>query len=87
MERYQNTPTILGTDSINYYKSMIPVSLPIDREELPFQYIAKENDRLDTLAYAFYKTPMRWWAIAQANNLTTGALTVPAGTKLYIPVL
>lgn len=87
MERYQNRPTVLGTNGIRYYASMIPRSLPIGREELPFEYTATDNDRFDTLSYAFYKTPMQWWAITQANNLTTGTLTAPAGTKLYIPVL
>ncbi|HEX7048854.1 MAG TPA: tail protein X [Longimicrobiales bacterium] len=32
-----------------------------------FTYRVKEGDRLDLLAYRFYRTPRKWWLICDAN--------------------
>ena len=85
MERYQTRLKIAGDEGVKYYSSTLPVT--IEQEEVPFFYISKEGDRLDNLAYAFYKSSRLWWVIARANNLTNGNIAVPTGTKLYIPTL
>lgn len=40
---------------------------PLVVPEGSFVYQAKEGDRLDLLAYRFYRTPRKWWLIADAN--------------------
>lgn len=46
---------------------------------------SQETDRLDTLAYKFYKDSDLWWIIGKANGLGKGGLEIPPGTLLNIP--
>lgn len=54
--------------------------------EADFIYQVKQGDRLDLLAYKFYRTPRKWWLICDANPhlMYPDDLLVP-GTKLLIP--
>lgn len=51
-----------------------------------FLYQVKEGDRLDLLAQKFYRTPRKWWLIADANP---GAMVpddlLSPGRQLVIP--
>jgi hypothetical protein len=47
--------------------------------------ITQETDRLDTIAFKFYKDANLWWIIAGANKLGQGSLEIPPGTYLRIP--
>jgi nucleoid-associated protein YgaU len=48
--------------------------------------ITTVGDRLDSLAYSYYKDATLWWVIAMANNnITKGALYPEPGTQLRIP--
>jgi nucleoid-associated protein YgaU len=86
MNRYIDTlQRIESPNAPAYYASSIPTSIPT--EAVPFYYEARDGDRLDTISNIFYKTPNNWWIIAQANQLSNGTLTVPAGTVLRIPNL
>jgi hypothetical protein len=50
-------------------------------------YVATElGDRLDTLAYYFYKDSTLWWIIASANNIHTAVFGLREGTILRIPI-
>ena len=46
--------------------------------------ITQQGDRLDNLAFQFYKNPNLWWYIAQANNISS--MNVEPGTQLRIPI-
>lgn len=83
MNKYQNTLQVDISRRIPYYYSILPSKITM--EEVPFFYISKQGDRLDTLSNLFYKTPRNWWIIAKANNLSNGTFAVPEGTRLYIP--
>lgn len=83
MERYISPIQVDDTKGPNFYKSTIPQIIP--QEDVPFYYTAIDGDRLDSLANLFYKNTQYWWVIAKANNLVTGNMTVPVGTKLFIP--
>jgi hypothetical protein len=85
MNRYQNSPTIDTTKNIPYYNTVIPITIP--QETIPFYYVSQEGDRWDSLSNIFYKTPNYWWVLAQANKLANGSITIPPGTKLFIPNL
>ena len=43
------------------------------------------GDRLDTLAYQFYKDSALWWVIAAANNIHGADFALGDGTILRIP--
>jgi hypothetical protein len=47
--------------------------------------VSQETDRLDTIAFKFYKDASLWWVIAKANGLGQGSLEIPPGTYLRIP--
>jgi len=46
----------------------------------------KEGDRLDLLAYRFYRSARKWWLIADANpdHMHPDELLVP-GSRIVIP--
>jgi len=50
-----------------------------------FVIVSKQTDRLDTLAYQFYKDDSLWWIIGKANRLGLGGLEIPEGLYLRIP--
>jgi nucleoid-associated protein YgaU len=65
-------------------------TLKATREPLPTEvaltYQVKEGDRLDLLAWKFYRNPRKWWLIADANPdcMSPEELLVP-GRILNIP--
>ena len=85
MERYDN-PVILKTDYTNrpYFKGKYYPNIPLS--EFDVYVITTVGDRLDSLAYSYYKDATLWWVIAMANNnITRGALYPNPGTQLRIP--
>jgi len=54
--------------------------------ETALTYQVREGDRLDLLAYKFYRDPRKWWLIADANPdcLAPEQMLVP-GRVLTIP--
>ena len=66
-KRYDSTKikkTKLG-DQV-YGSTMYPT---IQRSNDDIYIRSKEGDRLDTLAYKYYKNAGLWWIIAQANHI------------------
>jgi len=86
MNRYENS-TILKTDNTNrpYYKGRFYPNIPLsDTDEY---IITTVGDRLDSLAFSYYRDATLWWIIAAANNnITKGALYPAPGTQLRIPI-
>jgi len=83
MSRYKNID-IVKKEGIRKYTSTIvyPISNPrVD----DIYIITKDGDRLDNLAYEYYKDPTLWWVIARANNIGKGTLFPEVGTQLRIP--
>ena len=65
-----------------YKTTMYP---KIDRHETDIYIHTREGDRLDNIAYEYYKDASQWWVLAQANHLGKGSLHVPPGIRLRIP--
>ena len=85
MERYDN-PFILKTDYTNrpYYKGKYYPNIPLSESDV--YVITNVGDRLDNLAYTYYKDATLWWVISMANNNSTrGAMYPVPGTQLRIP--
>jgi len=83
MQRYTTTLTVDVSKRIPYYTTVLPSRIP--SEDIPFYYVVQDGDRLDTLAYKFYKNTADWWVLAKANNLVNGSMAPPIGTILFIP--
>ena len=83
MNRYENIKIVKTDDGKRYRKS---VQYPlIERKSNDRYIIGARHDRLDNLAFKYYKDTRLWWIIARANNIGKGNLTVPIGAQLRIP--
>lgn len=51
------------------------------------EYITKEGDRWDTIAYEFYGDALLYEPIIAANANAAIIPILPSGIKLYIPVI
>lgn len=85
MNKFAEELKIDNTKNIRYYETALLTDIPI--EDVPFYYISKEGDRMDTLAERYYQNPRLWWVIAKANNFVNGSVVIPTGTNVYIPRL
>jgi hypothetical protein len=81
--RYDNNLTKKTIDGREVYLPKIYPTIPDSPSDL---FIATETgDRLDTLAYQFYKNTSLWWIIAAANHIHTAPIGFQDGTILRIP--
>jgi len=63
-----------------------PSGFNIPVSEFDVYVITTVGDRLDLLAYQFYRDSTLWWVISMANNNVTKGLIHPEpGTQLRIP--
>jgi hypothetical protein len=83
MNKYETNLTIDRSKNIPYYQTVLLSDVPA--ETVPFYYTTRGEERLDNLANRFYKSSSKWWILAKANNLANGTISVPNGTKLFIP--
>ena len=84
-DRYDNA-VVLKTEYTNrpYFKGKVYPNIPLSESDV--YVITNAGDRLDNLAYSYYKDSTLWWVIAMANNnITRGALYPTPGTQLRIP--
>lgn len=56
-------------------------------DDLYHRISSHEVNRLDILAHIYYKNPLLWWVIAQANNIYDPLLPIEIGTLIRIPSL
>lgn len=77
MSRYKNTKT-----ENRKFKTTLYEKVPLQNNDI--YVISQEGDRLDTLAYQYYKDQNLWWFLGRVNNVYT--INIPAGTSLRIPV-
>ena len=81
--RYQNNETKTTNDGRRVFRSKIYLNIPLRDDDI---YVATETtDRLDTLAYDYYKDASLWWIIAAANNIHNAPYGLKDGTILRIP--
>lgn len=84
MNRYNNATILTTTNYRPYYKSRFYPNIPLSESDV--YVITTVGDRLDSLAFSYYRDPTLWWIIAMANNnATNGALYPVPGTQLRIP--
>jgi LysM repeat protein len=81
--RYTNNRTKRTIDGKEIFVSKIYPDIP---EQITDTYVATETgDRLDTLAYQFYKDSNFRWIIAAANKIHNAPIGFEDGTILRIP--
>tara|TARA_B100000945_G_C20209798_1_gene515496 strand:- start:287 stop:598 length:312 start_codon:yes stop_codon:yes gene_type:complete len=58
----------------------------IDARNTDVVLVVKDgSNRLDLIAWKYYKSPTLWWVISQANNLKGDTMYVEVGSKIRIP--
>jgi len=84
MNRYQYIPQLKTGTGKRYYTSARYPYIPYDEDDL--YIITVRGDRLDNLAYQFYKDPTLWWVIQTANpTISKDSLYPNLGVQLRIP--
>ena len=81
--RYKYNEIKNTNDGRRVYRSKIYPQIPLRDDD---KYVATETgDRLDSLAYQYYKDASLWWIIASANNIHNAPFGLTDGTILRIP--
>ena len=81
--RYNNNTIIRSDEGKRVYKSRIMPNIPLNPDDI---YVMTEyGDRLDLLAFQYYKNATLWWIIARANNIHDTSLALKEGIILRIP--
>ena len=82
--RYDNSTILKTADGTPYYKGKFYPNIPLSESDV--YVITTIGDRLDYLAYLYYRDSELYWIISAANNnVTKGSLFPTPGTQLRIP--
>ena len=92
MARYYNSDILKTSDGKPYYRGKQYPNIPLSADDI--YVITTIGDRLDLLAYTYYKDTALWWVISMANNNITNVntnrvnsftlITAPNGTGATI---
>lgn len=84
MNRYDNPVVKTTLQGKPYWKAKAYPNIPISESDV--YVITSIGDRLDLLAFQYYRDATLWWIIAMANNNATNGFMFPEpGTQLRIP--
>jgi hypothetical protein len=84
MTRYDNKTILKTSDGKPYYKGKVYPSIPLSESDI--YVITTIGDRLDYMAYTYYRDSELYWIISVANNnVTKGSLFPIPGTQMRIP--
>ena len=83
ISRYENNKIKIGRNGRRAFRPKIYPNIPLRDDD---RYVITETgDRLDHLAYKYYRDASMWWIIASANNIHNAPLGIADGTVLRIP--
>lgn len=85
MNRYQGIEIKNDQQGRRYYRDNKYPDIPLDSGDI--YIISSFGDRLDLIAYDYYKDITLWWiiAIANAEFISSDSLYVPPATQLRVP--
>jgi hypothetical protein len=63
----------------------VPIIPAIDPQPDDELYQWDELDRIEDLAFEYYRDSTLWWVIAKRNNLQDLPFSIATGDKIYIP--
>jgi hypothetical protein len=82
--RYTTKDITQKATGTKYLKLKKYPNIPLTETDI--YVITTIGDRLDLLAYTYYKNPEYWWVISTANNnINKGSMFLTPGTQLRIP--
>jgi hypothetical protein len=66
ISRYRTLPDIIATDAAG--RTLVSKTLrPLPEARGTFRRTVEDADRLDHLAYKYYRQPTKWWRVSDAN--------------------
>lgn len=87
-DRYKNCKLLEDLDTGEILLSTREIKrIPERPTDLYHRVKSHEKTRLDILAHTYYKNPLLWWVIAQANDIYNPFLTLDPGTLIRVPGL
>jgi nucleoid-associated protein YgaU len=82
--RYNKSDILTTSTGQQYYKAKKYPPVPPSASDV--YLVTVQGDRLDLIAYTYYKDPTLWWVISMVNNdITFGSMFPEPGTQLRIP--
>ena len=82
--RYRNHWRVLDNEGDLYQESYNELTITSNSADKIHEVKAGEENRLDLISYNYYGSPLLWWVIAEASDITN-PFNVPIGTLLRIP--
>ena len=82
MKRYARTQVKMDKSGMRVYSTTYYPRILLNNNDKFIR--TKDGDRLDTMAYRFYKDTSLWWIIAKANGIR-GKTALEIGKIIRIP--
>lgn len=82
--RYRNTPVLTVTDERGYEHELLDIR-EVPRTDGIYRLTPTDSDRLDHLAWRFYRDPTKFWRICDASDHLDPFDVVFAGDPVLIP--
>jgi nucleoid-associated protein YgaU len=82
MKRYARTQVKMDKSDMRVYSTTYYPRILLNNNDKFVR--TKDGDRLDTMAYRFYKDTSLWWIIAKANGIR-GKMALEIGKVIRIP--
>lgn len=85
-DRYKNCSILKDKETGDVLLSSLEYDeIPRSLADRYHRVASNETTRLDIIAHKYYKNPLLWWVIAQANDIYNPLEKIPPGTLLRIP--
>ena len=87
-DRYKNCKILEDADTSDVLLSTREIQeIPTNPSDIYHRVKSNEVSRLDILAHQYYKNPLLWWVIAQANGISDPFRLIESGTLVRIPTI
>lgn len=87
-DRYKNCILLEDKESGEILLSSRDINeIPVSANDKYHRVQSNETTRLDMIAHKYYKNPLLWWVIAQANGITDPFEILETGILLRIPAI
>jgi len=83
MNRYINIPIGKNNEGRRFYKTILYPQITPKSDDI--YVITDRSDRLDNLAYEYYKDSTLYWIISISNNIPQDSIFIPVGSQIRIP--
>jgi len=83
INRYINSPIGKTLEGRRFYKTIIYPQIKPRIDDI--YVITDRSDRLDNLAYEYYKDSTLYWVISISNNIPQDSIFIPVGSQIRIP--